>query len=597
MSKKIVFCNNDITDIKYSGFTITKVYACGGELVYENNQPTPCQTSSLPTPFVLNYNAKVYNSSTHTIPMTSGQTNNIDCVLTGDVQNVVAYQDHISLANTTNVKALVTGGGQFNNHCCITIVAKAVNRSSTIGSDLLVNRTTSGYNWMFRWTSEKVAFHGTNQINGVAVSSSEPNIVSVIADRDFGVIFRNHTTGEIYEDENFTFGDSGLTSGGTMFAEYADDDNKSHFWNGDFYWIYMTDGILSESEINKIIEYNESCFGVIFDWRKAPATDYACVGVDKHYKEYYEYSMDSGTTWNRVYPTSSRTSDDVIEYNSVDCGYTPPFKYKLTLNDSSVTKVECDATSSITLSDISGYSSTCVGFEIGSCVTDIGYYTFSGFTNLTSCTIGDSVTSINHNAFNGCVGLTNMVIPDNVTSIGTDIFIGCTGITNCTIGSGVTNIPGSAFEGCTSLTNVTIPNTVTSIGSAAFNGCTSLTGITIPNSVTSIGTSAFNGCTNLESIEIPDSVTEINKSAFNKCTSLTSCTIGLGVGWIGEYAFYGCSGLTSITVEGATPPGMGRGVFDNTNECPIFVPADSVNAYKIARYWSTYSSRIRAIPT
>lgn len=37
----IVFCNNDITDIKYSGFTITKVYACGGELVYEKEEEPP----------------------------------------------------------------------------------------------------------------------------------------------------------------------------------------------------------------------------------------------------------------------------------------------------------------------------------------------------------------------------------------------------------------------------------------------------------------------------------------------------------------------------------------------------------------------------
>lgn len=30
----IVACNNNIKEVQYSGFTITKVYACGGELVY-----------------------------------------------------------------------------------------------------------------------------------------------------------------------------------------------------------------------------------------------------------------------------------------------------------------------------------------------------------------------------------------------------------------------------------------------------------------------------------------------------------------------------------------------------------------------------------
>lgn len=33
----IIFNNNNITKIKYSGYTITKVYACGGELVYSGD--------------------------------------------------------------------------------------------------------------------------------------------------------------------------------------------------------------------------------------------------------------------------------------------------------------------------------------------------------------------------------------------------------------------------------------------------------------------------------------------------------------------------------------------------------------------------------
>lgn len=44
MSKKIVFYNNDITDIRYSGYTITKVYSCGGQLVYEANPGLPVVT-------------------------------------------------------------------------------------------------------------------------------------------------------------------------------------------------------------------------------------------------------------------------------------------------------------------------------------------------------------------------------------------------------------------------------------------------------------------------------------------------------------------------------------------------------------------------
>lgn len=63
-----------------------------------------------------------------------------------------------------------------------------------------------------------------------------------------------------------------------------------------------------------------------YAWRKAPTTDYVCNTTThtKYYKEYYSYSDNNGCTWVHVTPESSRTSSDVIEYDSVDCGYIPP---------------------------------------------------------------------------------------------------------------------------------------------------------------------------------------------------------------------------------------------------------------------------------
>jgi len=40
---------------------------------------------------------------------------------------------------------------------------------------------------------------------------------------------------------------------------------------------------------------------------------------------------------------------------------------------------------------------------------------------------------------------------------------------------------------------------------------------------------------------------------------------------------------------------LGRDVFYDTNNCPIYVPAASVDAYKSASGWSAYASRIQAI--
>lgn len=163
------------------------------------------------------------------------------------------------------------------------------------------------------------------------------------------------------------------------------------------------------------------------------------------------------------------------------------------------------------------------------------------------------------------------------------------------VGDCVTSIGEKAFYFMNSIfTSVTISNSVTSIGNNAFSWNSGLNSVEIPNSVTSIGNNAFDS-SSLSSITIPDSVTNIGSYAFSYSYSLTSVTIGSGVTSIGNRVFYKNSGLTSVTIEAVTPPALGSGAFDNTNNCPIYVPAESVEAYKAASNWSTYADRIVAI--
>ena len=197
------------------------------------------------------------------------------------------------------------------------------------------------------------------------------------------------------------------------------------------------------------------------------------------------------------------------------------------------------------------FGSQVTKYILGSHVTTIGNYAFSGCSGLTSVTIPNSVTTIGGSAFNGCSGLTSVTIPNSVTSIGSYAFYGCSDLSSVTIPNSVTTIGNSAFSGCIGLESIVvdsgntvydsrnncnaiietatntlllgcertnIPNSVSSIGDNAFSGCSGLTSITIPNSVTSIGFRAFADCYSM--ITLPNNVTYIGTDAFYQCTSL-----------------------------------------------------------------------------
>ena len=167
------------------------------------------------------------------------------------------------------------------------------------------------------------------------------------------------------------------------------------------------------------------------------------------------------------------------------------------------------------------------------------------------------------------------------------------------IPSDITEIKSYAFYYCSSLTSITIPDSVTSIGDSAFAWCNSLTSVTIPDSVTTIGNSAFYNCWSLTSVTIPDSVTTIGGSAFYNCSSLTSVTIPDSVTTIEDEAFYGCDGLNGIYCKAIIPPYLGsvyvfvylKGGYYYC-PCYIYVPMESVEAYKSASYWSFYTGAI-----
>ena len=154
----------------------------------------------------------------------------------------------------------------------------------------------------------------------------------------------------------------------------------------------------------------------------------------------------------------------------------------------------------------------------------------------------------------------------------------------------------SLFNGCTQL--VTAPTLIGEISINAFYRCSGLTSVTIPNSVTSIEKYAFCRCSGLTSVTIPNSVTSIGEWAFYECSGLTSVNIPDSVTNIKYCAFYCCLSLTSVYCNPTTPPILGQYVFTiNSSIRKIYVPSESVSAYKSAANWSEYADSIEAMPS
>lgn len=279
---------------------------------------------------------------------------------------------------------------------------------------------------------------------------------------------------------------------------------------------------------------------------------------------------------------------------------------------------------------------------IPSSVTLISNYAFSNCSDLWVCILPEHITTINSGVFQNCYNLQHFDIPSGVIHINENAFFGCRSLNHIKLPEGLTYIGKSAFEGCYGLNSITIPNEVTTIGDNAFKGCSAISNsLEIPSGVHTLGKYAFSGCSKLPSVTILGnlSYTGVGEYAFENCTSLSSAALSNGINTIGrnafyccnmltsitlpenlkaikEYTFQGCSSLSTLTIPAkvesigmyafqsttskltkiyslpTTPPSVGEGCFDSSiySKCKLYVPTNSVSAYKTKTYWNSFSS-------
>lgn len=183
----------------------------------------------------------------------------------------------------------------------------------------------------------------------------------------------------------------------------------------------------------------------------------------------------------------------------------------------------------------------------------------------------------------------------NAKSIGASCFAQCRCAESILISRNISfNDTSGVFGGCSALRFVSLPQTVTSIGAGMFSYCGGLLGAAIPKEALTMGATAYLSCGSLRRVLIPESTTEIGNQAFNNCSGLQIVVLPATVSSIGAQVFTNNFSTVEYHIKATTPPALANtNAFTGiTAKCKIYVPNDSLSAYKAAANWSTYASKM-----
>ena len=187
----------------------------------------------------------------------------------------------------------------------------------------------------------------------------------------------------------------------------------------------------------------------------------------------------------------------------------------------------------------------------------------------------------------------SITIPKTIDIINKNVLAGCPNLKTVVVDS--ENPYYDSRENCNAIITTSqnpyfTPNTLIA-------GCKTTI---IPNSVAEIGDNAFYNSA-LESITIPTGTTKIGRSAFNNSILLSSITLSATLIEISDWAFADCLSLNTIICYAIEPPTISSNTFFGSNPIynnpTIYVPAESVEAYKNADQWKDFGQILPIEPT
>ena len=199
-------------------------------------------------------------------------------------------------------------------------------------------------------------------------------------------------------------------------------------------------------------------------------------------------------------------------------------------------------------------------------------------------------------------GVGVMLFEDELSYIGDYAFEGNAALLSVLLPNSVTELRNCCFRYCSNLTEAVIPGEITDFHSASFEQCHALATINCTYSTSDLRHVVMNNIylayapAGAEDCVIPDGVEYVESYVF-RGSNIASVVIPASVNKIGEQAFSRSANLMAVYCKPTTPPainaGINGGIFDgNASGRKIYVPKESVWAYKTAEHWSDYADAI-----
>ena len=219
-------------------------------------------------------------------------------------------------------------------------------------------------------------------------------------------------------------------------------------------------------------------------------------------------------------------------------------------------------------------------------ISDLGKVTTLPSANTSTQNYGDmsvleevilpnSLLTIPDYSFRNYIALKHVTFPTVLTIIGTQALVNCTSL---------------------ELDVATLPKTINTIGQLAFQGVKTRGVLDLPNLTGSIQWGNYNNMDTklLDGIENLGTVTSV--AGFMRQAKLKFAKIPSSCTTLGTDAFANCTALEYLLIGNPTPPTLGTSALNSTNNCPIYVPDESVEDYKAAANWSNTSIAPRIYP-